>query len=102
VFKLYELKSLAAFNGAEFFALFDKDKDTLGAELVNKEELRLMPGDSRKLERKLQPDTKYIAAMAAFRNLERAQWRASMAVVPERTTQVTIRLEGTNVSITGK
>jgi type VI secretion system protein VasD len=102
VFKVYELKSLAAFNAADFFALFDKDKETLGAELLNREEYRLMPGEKRQFERKLQPDTRYIGAMAAFRDLGRAQWRATMTVVPEKTTVVTIKLDGDNVTISGR
>src|SRR5947209_3624390 len=47
VVRIYALKSLAAFNGADFFSLADKDKETLGAELLEREELLLKPGEQR-------------------------------------------------------
>jgi type VI secretion system protein VasD len=102
VLRFYELKSLAAFNGADFFSLFEKDKDVLAAELVAREEFQLAPGENRQFERKPQPDTRYIAVVAASRDLERAQWRASMPAVPLQTTPVVIKLDASNVSIGGR
>jgi type VI secretion system protein VasD len=102
VFRFYELKSLATFPTAEFFTLAEKDKETLGAELVAREEFQLAPGQQQKFERKLDPETRYIGAVAAFRDLERAQWRASMAVVPNRTTPIEIRLDESKVTITSR
>src|SRR5947207_3053449 len=60
IVRFYELKSLAAFNAADFFSMFDRDKETLGAELVAREEFDLRPGEKRPLARTLQPDTRYI------------------------------------------
>jgi type VI secretion system protein VasD len=102
VLRFYELKSLAAFMSSDFFSLYDRDKETLAAELVAREEFQLTPGKSQQFERKLQPETTHIAVVAAFRDLERAQWRASMPVVPQQTTPVVIRLEGSTVSVGGK
>ena len=102
VLRFYELKSLAPFSSADFFSLFDRDKEVLAAELVAREEYQLTPGENRQFERKLQPETRYIAVIAAFRDLERAQWRASMPVVPQQTTPVVIRLEASNVSLGGR
>ena len=51
VIRLYALKSLGAFNSAAFFSLFEKDKDTLGSELVDSEEFQLMPGKSARSRR---------------------------------------------------
>src|ERR1700680_2089380 len=74
VVRFYELKSLAAFDAADFFSMFDRDKETLGAELVAREEFNLRPGEKRPLARTLQLDTRYIGVVAAFRDLERSQW----------------------------
>ena len=41
-----ELKSLAAFNSADFFSIYDKESETLGGDLNGKEELRLKPGET--------------------------------------------------------
>src|SRR5439155_16059355 len=99
VLRFYELKSLAAFSSADFFSIFEREKETLGAELVVLEEFQLMPGTKRQFERKPQTDTRYIGVVAAFRDLERAQWRASMTVVPQQTTPVAIRVDGIKVSL---
>jgi type VI secretion system protein VasD len=102
VVRYYELKSLAAFNSADFFSLFERDKETLGAELVDREEFQLKPGDKREFEKKLQAGTHYVAVVAAFRDLEHAQWRATFAVVPEKVSPIAIRLEGSAVSISAR
>ena len=73
--RVFALKTTGAFESADFFSLFEKDQATLGAEMVQREELLLRPGDSKKLEMTLAPDVKAIAVMAAYRDLDRARWR---------------------------
>ena len=90
VVRLFELKNLAAFDGADFFALSEKDKDTLGPDLVVREELLLQPGEQRQFRRTLDPATRFIAVVAGYRDIDRARWRASMPVAPNQTTLVTL------------
>lgn len=99
VVRLYELKSLAAFNGADFFSIYERDKETLGAELLAREEFLFRPGETRKLERKLQPEATYVGVIAAFRDLEHSQWRGTMAVAPGQVVPMLIKLEGSKISI---
>ena len=73
--RVYALKSPGPFEGADFFSLFEKDQATLGAELVQREEVLLRPGESRKLDLTLPADAKAIGVMAAYRDLDRARWR---------------------------
>ena len=91
VIRVYELKSLSAFNTADFFALFEKEGETLGGDLVGREEFQLDPGETRPYQRQLQPDTKFIGVVAAFRDLERARWRQS-APLPDKKTSLKITL----------
>lgn len=100
VVRVYELTSPAIFNTADFFSLYERDRETLGPELVAVEELQLVPGEKRALDRTLQPTTRHLAVTAAFRQIERAQWRATMPVPLNKTTAVTVRLDGVTVSIT--
>ena len=97
--RIYELKTDAAFGRADFFSLWDGESATLGADLVARDELQLRPGETRTLQRTLQPDTREIGVVAAFRDLERAQWRAPHVVVPNQTQAVTIQLEARAVRI---
>ena len=97
--RVYELRSDAAFNQADFMALYQSEQTVLGADLVLRDEFTLQPGETRALAAKtLNPDTRYIAVFAVYRNLERARWRA---VVPVKTGQaqvLTLRAEALALS----
>jgi len=81
VVRIYELKAPLSFQAADFFALFEKDQATLGADLVAREELQLRPGESRTLSsRELKPEVRALGVFAAFRDLERSQWRTVIAL----------------------
>jgi type VI secretion system protein VasD len=103
VVKLYELKSEAAFNAADFFSLIDGEQKTLGSELINTEVFQLRPGESLKLERPVQPDTRYIAVVAAFRDLEHSQWRATLPI-PEKKKikRINVQLDTSKIMIRGQ
>jgi len=102
VVKVFELKSLAAFEAADFFSLFEKDKETLGGELLARDELSLVPGGKRALARELKPETRYVGVVAGYRDLERSTWRAAVPVPPKKTTSVIVLLESRKVSIVAK
>ena len=80
--RVYTLKTSGAFESADFFSLFEKDQATLGAEMAQREELLLRPGDSKKLEMTLPADIKAIGVMGAYRDLDRARWREVKVVEP--------------------
>jgi len=102
VLRMYELKSLTAFNAADFFSLNDKDKEILGPDLLVRDEFFLRPGDKQEFKRKLQDGTRYVGVIAAFRDLEHAQWRSVVAVTPGRTTTLIVRVDGQKVSVATK
>jgi type VI secretion system protein VasD len=102
VVRVYELKSLGAFNGADFFSLFEKDQETLGSELVAREEYELRPAETKKYERQLQPDTKFIGVVAAFRDLENSRWRQAAPVPPQRSLTLTIGIGSGAVTVAVK
>ncbi len=80
VVRLYFLKSANGFAGADFFSLYERDQTVLGADLVAKEEIQMRPGETRRIVRDLKPDTKTVGVLGAFRELERANWRAQLAL----------------------
>ncbi|MCR5882497.1 type VI secretion system lipoprotein TssJ [Rhizobacter sp. J219] len=75
-------------------SLFEKDQALLAGELVSREEFVLRPGESKPINKPLSPDTKFIGVMAAFRELERARWRAVVPVVAKKKNVVEITLDG--------
>lgn len=101
VVRVFELKSLAAFNSADFFSLYDKESETLGADLNGKEEFRLRPGETVSLNHPLKPDTKFVAALAAFRDLDKSRWRSAIEVPPKKKkVELVIAIQGKTVSVT--
>lgn len=102
VVRVYELKAVGAFNSADFFSLFERESETLGTELVGREEHDLQPAETRPYRRQLQPDTKFIGVIAAFRDLENSRWRQVAAVPPKKAVTITIGLEARAVSMAVK
>jgi len=89
VTRFYELKSLSVFNSTDFFTLYDQDVALLGDELLVRDEYRFQPGEEKQLARELQPDTRFIGVIGAFRDIENASWRKTMAIdLNDKTTFV--------------
>jgi len=80
--KVYELKSEAAFEAADFFDLQKNDKNVLQQDLLEKDEFVLRPGDSQRIYRNSFPDTKVLGFIAEFRDLPRSVWRVSYKLLP--------------------
>jgi len=100
--RVYELKTTAAFDSADFFTLYGKDQATLGGDLNAKNEFLLKPGDSRMVEQPAQPGTKFVAVVAAYRDIERSRWRSTVPVPPNQTTLIDVRIDAADVSIDTK
>jgi type VI secretion system protein VasD len=97
--RVYALKSAAPFESADFFSLFDKDAATLGADLVQREEYLMRPGEQKVVPLKFGPEVKVIAVMAAFRDLERSRWRAVHTLEVGKSTDLKIKLNGSQVAL---
>lgn len=97
--RMYGLKSRAVFDTTDFFALYEKDKETLGADLVFKEEFQLLPNENKTLDKQLPPEVLYLAVFAAFRDLERAEWRRVATFVPHQANNLQVVLERSNMTV---
>lgn len=100
--RVYALKTTGAFDAADFFTLFEKDQATLGAEMVQREEMLLRPGESKKLELTLPADAKALGVIAAYRDLERARWREVRVVEPGKPLVLTVGLGARQIRIDAK
>jgi len=93
VVRLYQLKEEGAFNNAAFFALFDKEQETLGASLIAREEYELKPGETRRLELKVAPEGHFLGVIAGYRDIDNAKWKTLLpAGEGKRLRKVTIRV----------
>ena len=97
VVRVYQLKTDAAFTAAEFFPLFDDEQKVLGAELISRDEYMLAPAESRTIDVALSAETRYVGAIAAFRDIRNAQWRG-LVVTPRK--GLTVSVERARVVVT--
>ena len=89
VVRVYQLKTDAAFKGADFFALFDDDMKVLGPELISRDEYVLNPAERKTIDVVVSRDTRFVGALAAFRDVRNAQWRGLLPA-PRAGLNVTI------------
>ena len=80
VVRVYELKEEGAFDNADYFRLIDKEPEALAASLLSREEFELQPGESRPWELKIQPEARFVAAAAGFRDLANSHWKALLPI----------------------
>ncbi|WP_117190040.1 type VI secretion system lipoprotein TssJ [Rhizobium terrae] len=82
VIRIYELKSLKAFNNATYFD-FDDEAKLLGADLISSREFEMLPGTEKKYDREISSEAAYIGVVASFRDMQSAQWRDSVELEKE-------------------
>lgn len=81
--RLYQLRSIGVFGGADFTALFERDIDVLGAEMLQRYEYVMTPNhvvEPQKQPVTLHEDTRFIGVVAAYHDINRAHWRDMVAV----------------------
>jgi len=90
--RIYELSGQSNFNAADFFAFFNDDQATLGADLSHKQDFLLKPSESKKLTIKPGDEVQFVGFFAAFRKLDTATWRALVPVQANQTQTYTVKL----------
>lgn len=76
----FQLKEQEGFEGAEFFDLYDKGKETLGDDYIAVSKVNLMPNVTSRLTLKLKPGVQYIGIVAAYRKMQGVVWRKVLPV----------------------
>ncbi len=99
VVRLYELTAASPFESADFFDLYDQDKATLGETFVAVDEIRVLPSESKTITRTLQPTTRFVGVVAAFRDVQLSTWRGLTEVPLNQTTTYDLMLDSLSVSI---
>ncbi len=80
--RVFELRSVTGFESADFFALYERDQATLGSDLVARTEFVLRPGEAQEFVRKAGAETRFLGAIAGYRDLERSIWRVVAPIAP--------------------
>jgi type VI secretion system protein VasD len=74
------LVSADAFSNADFFSLFEPEAAVLGGDMLARTQMLLKPGESREWVAEFNKETRFVGVVAAFRDIENAQWRSTVAL----------------------
>lgn len=99
VVKVFELASRGPIETADFFSLYSDYEQILGPELLNKEELVFNPGQKLSYQRELNRNTRFIAVLVAYQDIENSRWRDVIAVDPKSYDDFSVYLEKLSVFI---
>jgi type VI secretion system protein VasD len=99
VIRVFELKSIGAFNESDFYDLFENHDSALGGDLLGSEKFHLSAGDIHSFKHNASPETKFVAVIAAYRNINQAIWRDSVAITANKTTQIMVVANKLTISI---
>lgn len=97
VLRLLELKHPAAFENADFFTLYQRPKESLQPDLVSSEELELRPGETRSLKLSVQPGSRYLGVLAAYRDLPESSWRLVVPLEERRHNRIELDLDARGI-----
>lgn len=93
VVRLMSLRHPVAFENADFFSLYGRAEHTLPKDLLNSEELELRPGEQVVLKLSVEPASRYVGVLAAYRDLPHAQWRHVLPVTGQALTRAELVLD---------
>ncbi|QDH65809.1 MULTISPECIES: type VI secretion system lipoprotein TssJ [Pseudomonas] len=99
VVRLLELRHPVAFENADFFTLYSRAEQALPKDWVNSEELELRPGERLALKLSVEPQSRYVGVLAAYRDLPHVQWRLVLPVARQRLTRVELMLDESGVRV---
>ncbi|WP_339493032.1 MULTISPECIES: type VI secretion system lipoprotein TssJ [unclassified Pseudomonas] len=91
--RIFELKNAAIFGRSDYFALAERAQATLGADLIDQDEVLVRPGQQLSLQRDLDPATRHIGILVGYRELDQSLWRTVMNVPAREYTEYQISLD---------
>ncbi len=100
--RMYELKSTKMFERANFLDLFERDKETLGADMIAKQRLkRIKPGENTDISFVLDEKTQFIGLYAEFSEYKNANFKVIIPVASHNviSSSATIHIAGNSLSI---
>ncbi len=93
VVRVYELSSWYAFHNSDFFDLYDNAKSALVGELISVDEIVIRPGKDYEYPMSLDPNTRYVGIVAAFRDIQNARWRLVSEVEPRSYETINVAID---------
>lgn len=73
---IYVMTGEDNFSSSDYFTIAKGNNPDLKADITQRKQIILKPGASRPLTLSIEKEAKYLAVVAAFRNINEAQWSA--------------------------
>jgi type VI secretion system protein VasD len=99
VVRIFDLGAAAAFEAADYTALFEHPGDALKTDLLAQEEFVLRPGDIQQHNRDLQPGVQVLGVAAAFRDMPHAVWHLTVPLTPGRRNFLLVDLDRNTIRL---
>lgn len=99
--RVYKLKQTGAFYSAPYdtFLSPEKEKQVLGADLLEVRELSLIPGQRYEVTEKVSRESNYIGIVMLFRSPAPQRWRAAFAAQEAEASGIIIGLHGCSLTL---
>lgn len=99
---LYQLASGARFERADVFALTERDKATLGEDLLASEAIVVAPGEQRSVKKQLKTGTQVLGVVVLFRDIDHATWRQMAPVAVNGATALKLTTKGITAALAAR
>lgn len=100
VARIYKLRQEAAFQQAPYgtFLNAEKEKDALGADLIDVKEVMLVPGQRYEVIEKVSRDTAFVGVVALFHSPAPQRWRLAYSTADAVQGGITVGVHGCALS----
>ena len=92
VVRLYKLKQRDGFSQASYESFLDqqKEKESFGADVLERREITLLPGQRYEIVENVMSDASYIGIVALFRSPDPARWKTIFSAVDAEKSGITV------------
>lgn len=88
---IYELKSSIPFKSLDYYQISSTSHKKLASSLIDFNELEIRPSENKYYKQVLNPNTHYLGLIAAYRNIENAQWK-KIIEIPRGTYKLKLKI----------
>jgi len=94
IVRMYELKSIKAFENANFIDLYERDTEILGKTMITEQSLKpIQPSEDRTARFVLSKGTKYVGLYAEFLQYENAKYKVIIPVAETNVVSSTAKVQ---------
>jgi type VI secretion system protein VasD len=97
--RLFELNGTGKFERADVFALTEREQQILDGDSQGSEEFVVAPGETRNISRELKKGVQFVGVAVLFRDIDHSRWRAEAPVAASGPSKLTLRINGTNATL---